>query len=127
MRARHVSLVLLSIIPKLRSLTLFKDCKVYEASSPELMVVTADFARPSRKRGDPVNKSIDNVTVRTTLDRFANTKVHSHRYRSHPSIGRIRRLGQCLHTPEAQFGEGILVLLLDQSLANTDVGITDVM
>lgn len=99
-----------------------------EAFTYERVKIPADFARSSSKRGNPLSRSIADVTSRMTHDVFPNIDVDKAEFDSKSRlIARIRRLGQRLHMLETRFGEGILGLMLDQGLTGSDVGITDAM
>lgn len=122
------ALSLYQLLRRYHILTLFKECKGPEAFTSEVVLTPADFARSLSKPGNPVNRSIGEVTVRMMQDVFPNIKVDSCEYESkYRSMARIRRLGLRLHMLETRFGEGVLGLMLDQGLAGTDVGITDAM
>lgn len=109
-------------------LQLFKECGRPDASTYEIVMIPVDLAHPSNKRGNPMNRSVAEVTARMMQETFPDVKPNTDEYKSkYRWITDIRRLGQRLYMLETRFGGGVLGLILDQGLAGTDVGITDKM
>jgi hypothetical protein len=109
-------------------LQLFKDCGGPGTSTWGILMTPSSPARPPNTRGNPLNRSVADVTARMMRDTFPNVDSSTDDYKTkYRWISDIRRLGQRLHMLETRFGEGFLGLMLDQGLAGTDVGITDKM
>jgi hypothetical protein len=109
-------------------LQLFKDCGGPGTSTWGIAMTPSSPERPPNTRGNPFNRSVADVTARMMRETFPNVGSSTQEYRTkYRWISDIRRLGQRLHMLEIRFGEGFLGLMLDQGLANTDVGITDKM
>jgi hypothetical protein len=109
-------------------LQLFKDCGGPNTSTWEIAVTPSSLTQRSSKRGNPLNRSVADLTARMMRETFpavdSSTDEYTTKYRW---ISDIRRLGQRLHMLETRFGEGVLGLMLDQGVAGTDIGITDKM
>jgi hypothetical protein len=110
-------------------LELFKDCA--STTTPTIGIVlttSSDFASPSRRRGNPANRCIADVTVKMMQDAFPAIAPDTDTYRSkYRLMTYIRRLGQRLHILERRFGRGILGLIIDRGSTDQTVGITDAM
>lgn len=109
-------------------LELFKDCSDSETSTVGVVLTSSDFSSSPRKRGNPINKSASELTIRMMKETYPDlehgTSEYDARYRR---ISYLRRLGQRLHLLETNFGKGVLGIMLDRGLSGTDVGITDAM
>ncbi|OWY53982.1 hypothetical protein AALT_g11689 [Alternaria alternata] len=109
-------------------LQLFKDCGGPNTSTWEIAVTPSSLTQRSGKRGNPLNRSVADLTERMMEETFpavdSSTDEYTTKYRW---ISDIRRLGQRLYMLETRFGKGILGLMLDQGVAGTDIGITDKM
>jgi hypothetical protein len=109
-------------------LQLFKDCGGPNTSTWETAVTPSSLTQRSGKRGNPLNRSVADLTARMMQETFpavdSSTDEYTTKYRW---ISDIRRLGQRLHMLETRFDEGVLGLMLDQGVAGTDIGITDKM
>lgn len=109
-------------------LQLFKDCGGPGTSTWEIAVTPSSLTQRSGKRGNPLNRSVADLTERMMEETFpaidSSTDEYTTKYRW---ISDIRRLGQRLCMLETRFGKGILGLMLDQGVAGTDIGITDKM
>lgn len=109
-------------------LQLFKECGGPSTMTCVVVITPLDLAHLSNKRGNPVNRSVADVTAKMMQETFPNIDIDTNEYKTkYRWISDIRRLGQRLHMLETRFGEGVLGLMLDQGLAGTDVGITDKM
>ncbi|KAH4042539.1 hypothetical protein HBH49_248420 [Parastagonospora nodorum] len=109
-------------------LRLFMDCGGLETSVCEVIMTPANFAGPSNKRGNPVNRSVADVTTKMIAEIFPEIIYQTSEYRAkYRWITDVRRLGKRLHLLETKFGQGVLGLILDQGIAGTDTGITDAM
>jgi hypothetical protein len=109
-------------------LELFRDCGGSGAMSCDVIMTSSGFAVSCNKRGNPLNRSVAEVTVRMLEEFFPNLDRSTNEYtRMYRWITDIRRLSHRLHLLEERFGEGILGLMLDQGLGHTDIGITDAM
>jgi hypothetical protein len=109
-------------------LRLFMDCGGLETSAFEVIMTPSNFAGPSNRRGNPVNRSVADVTAKMVAEIFPEISYQTSEYRAkYRWITEVRRLGQRLHLLETKFGRGVLGLILDQGIAGTDTGITDAM
>ncbi|CAN9431027.1 unnamed protein product [Alternaria alternata] len=109
-------------------LQLFKDCGGPDASRREIAVTSSSLTQRSVKRGNPLNRSVADLTARMIQEAFPAVDPGTNEYKTkYRWISDMRRLGQRLHMLEARFGEGVLGLMLDQGVAGTDIGITDKM
>jgi hypothetical protein len=109
-------------------LGLFKDCGGLETSMCGVIMTLSNFASSSNTRGNPINRSVADVTVKMMAETFPAIGYQTSEYRAkYRWISYVRRLGQRLHLLETRFGQGILGLILDQGITGTDTGITDAM
>lgn len=80
------ALSLWQLLRRYHILELFKQCKGPDAFSSKTVITVADFAKPSTKRGNPVNKSIADVNMRMMQEIFPD--IGSARANTHPNTGR---------------------------------------
>jgi hypothetical protein len=110
-------------------LALFKDCGGAAGSATQIVITTSsDFANHPRRRGNPANRSVADLTERMMHDMFpallSGTDEYKIKYRL---MSNLRRLGYRLNILEQRFGRGILGLMIDQGTSDPAVGITDAM
>jgi hypothetical protein len=110
-------------------LALYKDCGGATGSTTQIVITTlSDFADHPRKRGNPANRSVAELTEKMMRDMFpalaSGTDEYNEKYRL---MSNLRRLGHRLNILEQRFGRGILGLMIDQGTTNPAVGITDAM
>jgi hypothetical protein len=109
-------------------LELFKDCSNPGTSNLGVLLTSSDFSNPLRRRGNPVNKSVAELTERMMQETYPSVERDTSEYKTkYRWISFLRRLGQRLQLLETRFGKGFLGIMLDQGLNGTDVGITDAM
>jgi hypothetical protein len=109
-------------------LGLFKDCGGLQTSVCGVIMTLSNFASSSNTRGNPINRSVADVTVKMMAETFPEIGYQTSEYRAkYRWISCVRRLGQRLHLLETRFGQGVLGLILDQGITGTDTGITDAM
>ncbi|KAI5363468.1 hypothetical protein J4E82_011568 [Alternaria postmessia] len=116
------------LIRRYHVLQLFKDCGGPDTLRREIAVTPSSLTQRSGKRGNPLNRSVADLTARMMQEAFPAVDPGTNEYKTkYRWISDTRRLGQRLHMLEARFGEGVLGLMLDQGVAGTDIGITDKM
>jgi hypothetical protein len=109
-------------------LELFKGCAGTTTPTIGTVLTLSDFASPSRRRGNPANRCIADVTAKMVQDAFPGIAPSTDEYKSkYRRMTHIRRLGQRLHILETRFGRGILGLMVDRDSTDQTVGITDAM
>ncbi|XP_014550088.1 hypothetical protein COCVIDRAFT_32067 [Bipolaris victoriae FI3] len=107
---------------------LYKDCTSPKISTLGVLFTSSDFSSSPRRRGNPINKSVANLTARMMQETYPSVKCNTSDYKiKYRRISYLRRLGQRLHLLETKFGEGVLGIMLDRGFSGTDVGITDAM
>jgi hypothetical protein len=110
-------------------LALYKDCGGAAGSTTRIVITTSsDFPDHPRRRGNPANRSVAELTERMMHDMFpalaSGTDEYKIKYRL---MSNLRRLGHRLNILEKRFGRGILGLMIDQGTSDPAVGITDAM
>ncbi|KAB2100012.1 hypothetical protein AG0111_0g11780 [Alternaria gaisen] len=116
------------LIRRYHVLQLFKDCGGPDTLRWEIAVTPSSLTQRSGKRGNPLNRSVADLTARMMQEAFPAVDPGTNEYKTkYRWISDTRRLGHRLHMLEARFGEGVLGLMLDQGVAGTDIGITDKM
>ncbi|KAB2100102.1 hypothetical protein AG0111_0g11722 [Alternaria gaisen] len=116
------------LIRRYHVLQLFKDCGGPDTLRWEIAVTPSSLTQRSGKRGNPLNRSVADLTARMMQEAFPAVDPGTNEYKTkYRWFSDTRRLGHRLHMLEARFGEGVLGLMLDQGVAGTDIGITDKM
>jgi hypothetical protein len=110
-------------------LALYKDCGGGAGSTTQIVITSSsDFADRPKRRGNPANRSVAELTERMMQDVFpalaCDTDEHNIKYRL---MSNLRRLGHRLNILEQRFGRGILGLIIDRGSTDPAVGITDAM
>ncbi|EUC27042.1 hypothetical protein COCCADRAFT_10245 [Bipolaris zeicola 26-R-13] len=107
---------------------LFEDCSGPGISTLGVLLTSSDFSSSLGRPGNPVNKSVADLTARMMQEMYPSVKCNTSDYEAkYRRISYLRRLGQRLHLLETKFGKGVLGIMLDRGFSATDVGITDAM